>query len=40
MNEDGCFEQVLSCDPQGPNWLPMTPETGTLVSPERAATAV
>ena len=31
MDEDGCFELVLSCNPQSRNWLPMTPETGTLV---------
>ena len=31
MDENGCFELILSCNPQGSNWLPMTPETGTLV---------
>ncbi len=31
MDENGCFELVLSRNPQGRNWLPMTPETGTLV---------
>ena len=31
MDEDGCFELILSCKPQDGNWLPMTPETGTLV---------
>ena len=31
MDTDGCFELVLSCEPQGGNWLPMKPETGTLV---------
>ena len=30
MDEDGCFELILS-KPQDGNWLPMTPETGTLV---------
>lgn len=40
MNEDRCIELVLSRDPQDSNWLPMTPETGTLASPERAAAAV
>lgn len=39
MNEDGCFEQVLSCPPDS-NWLPMTPETGTLASPEWATAAI
>lgn len=39
MNEDECLELVLSRDPQDSSWLPMTPETGTLVSPEREATA-
>ena len=28
---DGKFELVLSSKPQAENWLPMTPETGTLV---------
>ncbi len=31
MDENGCFELILSCNPQSSNWLPMTPETGTLV---------
>ena len=31
MDDDGCFELLLSQDPQASNWLPMTPETGTLV---------
>ncbi len=31
MDDNGCFELILSCNPQGSNWLPMTPETGTLV---------
>ena len=31
VNEDGCFELVLSRNPQDRNWLPMRPETGTLV---------
>ncbi len=31
MDENGCFELILSCDPQLRNWLPMKPETGTLV---------
>ena len=31
MDEDGCFELVLSRHLQDRNWLPMTPETGTLV---------
>ena len=31
MDENGCFELVLSCNPQDRNWLPMRPETGTLV---------
>ena len=31
MNADGTFELVLSSRPQPGNWLPMTPETGTLV---------
>ena len=31
MDTDGCFELVLSCNPQDDNWLPMRPETGTLV---------
>ena len=30
-DENGCFELILSCEPQKGNWLPMTPETGTLV---------
>ena len=31
MDPDGGFELVLSSTPQVSNWLPMTPETGTLV---------
>ena len=31
MDTDGSFELVLSSRPQEGNWLPMTPETGTLV---------
>ena len=31
MDEDGCFELILSRTPQSGNWLPMKPETGTLV---------
>ncbi|WP_420443436.1 DUF1214 domain-containing protein [Candidatus Poriferisodalis sp.] len=31
MDPDGGFELVLSNTPQVSNWLPMTPETGTLV---------
>ncbi|MCY4641210.1 MAG: DUF1214 domain-containing protein [Gammaproteobacteria bacterium] len=31
MDEDGSFELVLSRRPQARNWLPMKPETGTLV---------
>ena len=31
MDADGKFELVLSSRPQSANWLPMTPETGTLV---------
>ena len=31
MDPDGRFELVLSSRPQPTNWLPMTPETGTLV---------
>ena len=31
MDEDGRFELVLSATPQDKNWLPMRPETGTLV---------
>ena len=31
MDPDGRFELVLSSTPQATNWLPMTPETGTLV---------
>ena len=31
MDENGCFELILSCNPQPGNWLPMKPETGTLV---------
>ncbi len=31
MDEDGCFELILSCKPQDRNWLPMALETGTLI---------
>ena len=31
MDENGCFELVLSRNPQDRNWLPMKPETGALV---------
>ena len=31
LDENGCFELILSCNPQSGNWLPMKPETGTLV---------
>ena len=31
MDSDGCFELLLSSNPQPANWLPMTSETGTLV---------
>ena len=31
LDEGGCFELLLSRNPQGTNWLPMTPETGTLI---------
>ena len=31
MDEHGFFELILSRRPQARNWLPMTPETGTLV---------
>ena len=31
MDEDGCFELLVSRKPQTRNWLPMTSETGTLV---------
>ena len=31
MDDDGRFELILSSDPHEVNWLPMTPETGTLV---------
>ncbi len=31
MDENGCFELILSYNPQRKNWLPMKPETGTLV---------
>ena len=31
MDADGRFELVLSSTPQEENWLPMSPETGTLV---------
>ena len=31
MDADGGFELVLSTEPREGNWLPMTPETGTLI---------
>ncbi|MCE2524531.1 MAG: DUF1214 domain-containing protein [Acidimicrobiia bacterium] len=31
MDGEGRFELVVSCKPHDRNWLPMTPETGTLV---------
>lgn len=31
MDEDGRFELVLSSAPQEKNWLPMAPDTGTLI---------
>ena len=31
MDPDGSFELLLSATPRSGNWLPMTPETGTLV---------
>ena len=31
MDDDGCFELVLSSTPQEGNWLPLTPDTGTLI---------
>ena len=31
MDDDGCFELVLSSTPREENWLPMTPDTGTLI---------
>jgi hypothetical protein len=31
IEEDGSFEIVLSCDKKPGNWLPMKPETGTLI---------
>ena len=31
IDDDGSFEIFLSSEPQEKNWLPMTPETGTLV---------
>ena len=31
IDAEGRFEIVLSCRPQPGNWLPMTPETGTLI---------
>ena len=31
IDDDGNFELFLSAEPQNKNWLPMTPETGTLV---------
>ena len=31
MAENGCFELILSRNPHGRNWLPMTPDSGTLV---------
>lgn len=31
LEEDGSFEIYLSCKPREKNWLPMTPDSGTLV---------
>jgi hypothetical protein len=31
LEADGSFEIILSCEQQPGNWLPMTPETGTLI---------
>ena len=31
MDEDGCFELLLSCAQKERNWLPMTADTGTLI---------
>ncbi len=31
IGPDGAFEIVLSCEPQPGNWLPMQPETSTLI---------
>ncbi len=31
IDDDGFFEIFLSCEKKDKNWLPMTPETGTLV---------
>lgn len=31
IDEDGSFELILSAEPSEKNWLPMLPETGTLV---------
>jgi len=31
LNDDDTFELILSCQPQPQNWLPMTPDSGTLV---------
>ena len=31
MDDDGCFELILSSERHERNWLPMTPDTGTLI---------
>ena len=31
MDDSGCFELILSSTPHERNWLPMTPDTGTLI---------
>ena len=31
IDQDGSFEIVVSCEPKQKNWLPMVPESGTLV---------
>ena len=31
MDDDGWFELILSSQPREKNWLPMTPDTGTLI---------
>lgn len=31
MDDDGCFELILSTQPHEKNWLPMKPDTGTLI---------
>ncbi len=31
LDENGCFELILSSRPHDGDWLPMTPETGTLI---------